>query len=98
MLVQYRLLRADDDRRRNRSCGNHAKYKARLHGSCENKSRPEASRWERSPRARITSHDESTHKIGKSTKGYEVLQPFLERVVLWLIENYDPPAVALDPQ
>jgi hypothetical protein len=37
------------------------------------------------------------HKIGRSTKGRDVLQPFLERVVLWLIENYDPPAVALDP-
>jgi len=37
-------------------------------------------------------------KIGKSTKGREVLQPFLERVVTWLIENYAPPDVALNPK
>jgi hypothetical protein len=39
----------------------------------------------------------TAHKIGKSTKGREVFQPFLERVVTWLVENYDPPTVALDP-
>ena len=37
------------------------------------------------------------HRIGKSTKGRDALQPFLERVVDWLIENYQPPAEALDP-
>jgi hypothetical protein len=37
------------------------------------------------------------HKIGKSTKGREALQPFLERVLTWFIENYDPPAAAINP-
>lgn len=37
------------------------------------------------------------HRIAKSTKGREALQPFLERVVTWLIENYAPPSEALDP-
>jgi hypothetical protein len=38
------------------------------------------------------------YKVGKSTKGREVLGPFLERVVEWLMENYDPPAEAIDPE
>ena len=33
------------------------------------------------------------HRIGKSTKGRDALQPFLERVVDWLIENYQPPCL-----
>jgi hypothetical protein len=39
-----------------------------------------------------------THRIGKSTKGRKVLQPFLERVIDWLVENYSPPHEALDPE
>jgi len=35
--------------------------------------------------------------VAKSTKGWPVLNPFVERVVDWLKENYDPPAEALDP-
>jgi hypothetical protein len=35
-------------------------------------------------------------KIGMSTKGRDVLQPFLERVMDWLIENYDPPHATVD--
>ena len=38
------------------------------------------------------------HRIAKSTKGREALQPFLERVIEWLQENYAPPAEALDPE
>lgn len=37
------------------------------------------------------------YKVGKSTKGREALRPFLERVLNWLMENYDPPTEALDP-
>jgi hypothetical protein len=39
-----------------------------------------------------------SQKIGESTKGRAALQPFLERVVTWLVENYDPPQAALDPE
>jgi hypothetical protein len=38
----------------------------------------------------------TTHKVAKSTKGRDALQPFLERVMEWLIENYAPPVEALD--
>jgi len=38
------------------------------------------------------------HRIGKSTKGREALQAFLERVMDWLMENYQPPPEALDPE
>jgi hypothetical protein len=38
------------------------------------------------------------HRIAKSTKGREALVAFLERVVDWLVENYQPPAQALDPE
>ena len=31
------------------------------------------------------------HRIGKSTRGRDALQPFLERVMDWLQENYSPP-------
>jgi hypothetical protein len=34
--------------------------------------------------------------IGKSTKGREALNAFPERVIGWLIDNYAPPAEALD--
>jgi hypothetical protein len=37
------------------------------------------------------------HQVAKSTKGREALQPFLERVIDWLVENYAPPQEALDP-
>jgi hypothetical protein len=37
------------------------------------------------------------HRIGRSTKGREALRPFLERVLDWLVENYQPPAQTLDP-
>lgn len=36
--------------------------------------------------------------VGKSTKGRDALQPFLERVVDWLVENYAPPIEALEPE
>jgi hypothetical protein len=36
------------------------------------------------------------HRIAKSTKGRDALQPFLERVMDWLIENYQPPVQARD--
>lgn len=35
-------------------------------------------------------------KIGKSTKGSKELNAFLERVMDWLVENYQPPAEAYD--
>ena len=38
------------------------------------------------------------HRVAKSTKGRDALQPFIERVVAWLIENYQPPHEALDPE
>jgi hypothetical protein len=38
-----------------------------------------------------------SHLVPKSTKGRDALQPFLERVVAWLVENYQPPQEALDP-
>ena len=37
------------------------------------------------------------HRVGKSTKGRDALQPFLERVITWLVENYAPSQEALDP-
>jgi hypothetical protein len=36
-------------------------------------------------------------KIGKSTKGRDALQPFLERVVTWLVENYETAPGGLRP-
>jgi hypothetical protein len=39
-----------------------------------------------------------SQKIGKSTKGRDALQPFRERVITWLVENYEPPQAALDPE
>ena len=38
------------------------------------------------------------HTVAKSTKGRAVLNPFVERVIDWLTENYAPPAEALDPE
>jgi hypothetical protein len=38
------------------------------------------------------------HIVGKSTKGRAVLKAFVERVIDWLTENYNPPAEALDPE
>jgi hypothetical protein len=40
----------------------------------------------------------TSQKIGKSTKGRDALQPFRERVITWLVENYEPPQAALDPE
>jgi hypothetical protein len=37
------------------------------------------------------------HKIGKSTRGRDVLNRFVEDVVAWLQDNYAPPAQALEP-
>ena len=37
------------------------------------------------------------HLVPKSTKGRENLQPFLENVLGWLMENYAPPPEAIDP-
>jgi hypothetical protein len=38
------------------------------------------------------------HQVAKSTKGRDALQPFLERVVGWLQDNYVPPPEALNPE
>jgi hypothetical protein len=38
------------------------------------------------------------HTVAKSTKGRAVLAPFVERVIDWINENYDPPSEALDPE
>lgn len=38
------------------------------------------------------------HVVGKSTKGRPALNEFVERVIDWLTENYDPPHEALDPE
>jgi hypothetical protein len=38
------------------------------------------------------------HRVAKSTKGRDQLQPFLERVLVWVMENYEPPKEALDPE
>ena len=38
------------------------------------------------------------HAVPQSTKGREALNRFLEQVVDWLVENYQPPAEALDPE
>ncbi len=35
------------------------------------------------------------HKIGKSTRGRDTLNRFVEDVVAWLQDNYAPPAQAL---
>ena len=40
----------------------------------------------------------SVHVVAKSTKGRAVLNPFVERVLDWMHENYAPPAEALDPE
>ena len=41
-------------------------------------------------------NDDKVHRIGKSTKGREALNAFLERVIGWLIDGYAQPAEALD--
>lgn len=38
------------------------------------------------------------NRIAKSTKGRDALQPFLERVIEWLQENYAPPPEAINPE
>jgi hypothetical protein len=38
------------------------------------------------------------HTVAKTTKGRETFNPFVERVVGWLEDNYAPPAEALDPE
>jgi hypothetical protein len=38
------------------------------------------------------------HRVGKSTRGRDALQPFLERVMEWLVENYAPPVESLDTE
>lgn len=38
------------------------------------------------------------HTVAKSTKGRAVLAPFVERVIDWINEQYDPPPEALDPE
>jgi hypothetical protein len=37
------------------------------------------------------------HWIAKTTKGRDQLQPFLERVLARVMENYEPPPEALNP-
>lgn len=36
--------------------------------------------------------------VGKTTKGRAALNPFVERVTDWLVDNYSPPAEALTPE
>lgn len=36
--------------------------------------------------------------VAKTTKGRESLNPFVDRVIEWLVENYRPPMEALDPE
>lgn len=36
--------------------------------------------------------------VAQTTRGRENLQPFLEKVVTWLMDNYSPPQEALDPK
>jgi hypothetical protein len=38
------------------------------------------------------------HRVAKSTKGSEVLASYVERVLDWMVENYDPPKEAIDPE
>lgn len=38
------------------------------------------------------------HVVGRTTKGRDQLNPFVERVTDWLVENYAPPQEALDPE
>ncbi len=38
------------------------------------------------------------HVVAKSTKGRAALNPFVERVLDWMNDNYAPPAEALDPE
>jgi hypothetical protein len=38
-----------------------------------------------------------TQLIARSTKGRAVFNPFVERVQDWFVQNYDPPAEAMDP-
>jgi hypothetical protein len=40
---------------------------------------------------------DKVHRIAKTTKGRDQLQPFLERVLAWVKENYEPPPEALNP-
>jgi hypothetical protein len=40
----------------------------------------------------------TVHKIGKSTKGRAALNAFVERVMDWLVENYQPPQEAITPE
>lgn len=41
---------------------------------------------------------EKMQVVGRTTKGRARLNPFVERVVDWLTENYSPPQEALDPE
>src|SRR5580704_5714879 len=38
------------------------------------------------------------HVVGRTTKGWATLGPFVERVKDWLDENHNPPQEALDPE
>src|SRR5947209_5576105 len=42
--------------------------------------------------------DGKRHRVAKSSKGRDALNPLVERVINWLQDNYDPPPQALDPQ
>lgn len=39
-----------------------------------------------------------SQKLPRSTKGSEALNAFVEKVIDWLHENYEPPVEALDPE
>ena len=57
---------------------------------------PRAAKSNNQPGATILSS--VNHKVAKSTKGRAALNPFVERVMDWLTENYAPPAEALDSE
>lgn len=42
--------------------------------------------------------DGKQNKVAKSTAGRAAMQSFLERITEWLMENYSPPAEALEPK
>ena len=40
----------------------------------------------------------TVHRVGKTTKGRDALNGFVERVMDWLTDNYNPPKEAIDPK
>jgi hypothetical protein len=40
---------------------------------------------------------DARRRLSNGALAREVLQPFIERVIAWVVENYDPPQCALGP-